>query len=103
LRRVHAEHNVYVCPQGWLWAFAAHRFENLRERVRAGRRCAPLLISFLPRLFARSRSKAGDFLAVNDCGAAIKLGCCLRYAGVLLSPIEAVAGVGACFAAFNDE
>ena len=42
-------------------------------------------------------------LAVYDCRAALKPGCRLRYAGVPLGSIEAIAGIGACFASLDDE
>ena len=38
-----------------------------------------------------------DDLAIDDCRA-VKLGCCLRYAWIALGPIEALAGIGTCFA-----
>src|SRR4029079_17520215 len=38
-----------------------------------------------------------DDLAIDDCRA-VKLGCCLRYAWIALGPIEAIAGIGTCFA-----
>ena len=42
-------------------------------------------------------------LAIHNRGTAIKLGCRLRYAEVALSPIKAVAGISACFAALEDQ
>ena len=43
-----------------------------------------------------------DF-AVDDGGAAVKLGCCLCWAGIALGPVEAVTGIGACFAALDNK
>jgi hypothetical protein len=42
-------------------------------------------------------------LAIDYCRAASKLSCCLRYAGVALGPIEAIAGIGTFFAALDDQ
>jgi hypothetical protein len=44
-----------------------------------------------------------DDLAVDDGRAAVELSCCLDYAGVTLAPIEAIAGISACFAALDTE
>jgi len=42
-------------------------------------------------------------LPIDDCRAAVKLGCCLHYADVPLSPIEAVAGIGTRFVALDNQ
>jgi hypothetical protein len=43
-----------------------------------------------------------DF-AVDDGGTAVKLGCCLDKARIAVRPVEAVARIGSCFAAFDNE
>ena len=42
-------------------------------------------------------------LAVDDGRAAVKLGRCLRYVRVVVSPIKAITRECACFVSFDDE
>ena len=44
-----------------------------------------------------------NHLAVDDCGAAVKLARCLCYAEVAFAPIEAIAGIGMGLAALDDK
>jgi hypothetical protein len=43
-----------------------------------------------------------NHLAVDDCGAAVKLARCLCYAEVAFAPIEAIAGIGTDFAVLDN-